>query len=107
MLFKNKWSYVHFFGMMALMAAWYQLSAASVTTMERTYSAILLVIVALAPYLYEEWDRKKVLYSDPRAKLWGWFAKALFTSEGLFDENDMLLGYAGMGIGLILSIIFL
>ena len=106
-LFRNKWDYWHLFGPMVLIISLHVQRIISTTPLEMFFVIANLILIALAPYLWEEWDRKKVLYSDARVKTWGWFARNMLTSEGVFDSKDMLLGYAGLFIGTLLGIIFI
>lgn len=68
-------------------------------------SAIGMIITLIAPLAWEKWDTVKIRWDDPRVKDWGWLRKAIFTSEQKFDTWDMLLGYAGIFIGVTIYLI--
>jgi len=102
-IFPNKSAYVHLLGPLVMILLWFW-----VTFYPKIALVILLAIVVMSPFLYEIWDRYKVLYSDTeRIKDWGWFPSAFFTSEGKFDKWDMFLGFIGIGIGMLIGIFFI
>ena len=90
-MFKDKWSYYHFFGPLGLMLLFFVLP-------EGILLAILLIIVVTAPVWWEIWDQYKVKDGSPESAEWNKTEKALFTSEGKFDADDMKIGLLGVAI---------
>lgn len=108
-IFRNQWDYVHFIGPLIWMYLEMVFAASVMNRVHSTVEAIavayMFLVAITAPFLWEYWDKFKVLYSDERTKKWTWLQQIIFTSEGHSDRHDLMLGIAGIIIGVLIWIL--
>jgi hypothetical protein len=94
-IFRNKMDYWHFFGPLVIFGG-----------LGFLVSPWFYIIGFVAVFLWEVWDMHKGTYQDGLDLGYNWYELMFLTSDGIFDPHDMLLGFAGIYIAILIDAVY-
>jgi hypothetical protein len=64
------------------------------------------LVGCLTVFLMGVWDMYKDSYQDGLDSGYNWYQLMFLTSDGIFDPHDMLLGFAGIYIAILIDAVY-
>ena len=105
-VFKDEWAKWHLIGYFIIGISFLLILSLTKITDSFLFTTILILFILSMPIITEFWDKYKIGWNDPIVKVrkWNWIEKAIFTSDQVFDKQDLVLDYIGYFIAILIFV---